>query len=108
MNETINNATARMEKSISSLGQAFNKIRTGRANPAILDDIKIDYYGNLSPLSITNCDVVIDFSRPESSLKILNQCLENKIPLVIGTTGFNNDQVQIIKEASKNIPLERL
>ena len=55
--------------------------------------------------SIANCDVVIDFSRPESSLKILNQCLENKIPLVIGTTGFNNDQVQIIKEASKHIPL---
>ena len=25
--------------------------------------------------SIANCDVVIDFSRPESSLKILNQCL---------------------------------
>ena len=47
--------------------------------------------------SIANCDVVIDFSRPESSLKILDKCLENKIPLVIGTTGFNNDQVQIIK-----------
>jgi ribosome recycling factor len=29
MNETIENATERMEKSISSLGQAFNKIRTG-------------------------------------------------------------------------------
>ena len=55
--------------------------------------------------SIANCDAVIDFSRPESSLKILNQCLENKIPLVIGTTGFNNDQLQIIKEASKHIPL---
>ena len=53
MNETINNATARMEKSISSLNQAFNKIRTGRANPAILDDIKIDYYGNASPLNQT-------------------------------------------------------
>ena len=53
MNETINNVTARMEKSISSLNQAFNKIRTGRANPAILDDIKIDYYGNPSPLNQT-------------------------------------------------------
>ena len=53
MNETINNANARMEKSISSLNQAFNKIRTGRANPAILDDIKIDYYGNASPLNQT-------------------------------------------------------
>ena len=53
MNEIINNATSRMEKSISSLGQAFNKIRTGRANPAILDDIKVDYYGNLTVLNQT-------------------------------------------------------
>ena len=60
MNETINNATARMEKSISSLGKAFNKIRTGRANPAILDDIKIDYYGNLSPLNQTASNSVED------------------------------------------------
>ena len=47
MNEILNNATSRMDKSIASLGQAFNKIRTGRANPAILDDIKVDYYGCL-------------------------------------------------------------
>ena len=42
-----------MDKSIASLGQAFNKIRTGRANPAILDDIKVDYYGNLTVLNQT-------------------------------------------------------
>tara|TARA_B100000767_G_scaffold271482_1_gene297230 strand:+ start:1323 stop:1877 length:555 start_codon:yes stop_codon:yes gene_type:complete len=51
MNEIINNASDRMEKSLSSLSQAFNKIRTGRANPSILDDIKIDYYGNLTVLN---------------------------------------------------------
>ena len=51
MSEIINNATDRMEKSIMSLNQAFNKIRTGRANPSILDDIKIDYYGNLTVLN---------------------------------------------------------
>ena len=43
-----------MEKSLGSLRSAFNKIRTGRANPAILDDIKIDYYGNLTPLNQTS------------------------------------------------------
>src|SRR6056300_337657 len=53
MNEILNNATSRMDKSIASLGQAFNKIRTGRANPAILDDIKVDYYGNLTVLNQT-------------------------------------------------------
>ena len=53
MNDIVNNATSRMEKSISSLGHAFNKIRTGRANPAILDDIKVDYYGNPTVLNQT-------------------------------------------------------
>ena len=50
MNEIINNVTDRMEKSISSLNQAFNKIRTGRANPNMLDTIKVDVYGQLMPI----------------------------------------------------------
>ena len=55
MSEIINNATDRMEKSVTSLNQAFNKIRTGRANPSILDDIKVDYYGNLTVLNQDAC-----------------------------------------------------
>ena len=51
MEELINNTSKRMEKSLSSLSSAFNKIRTGRANPALLDDIKVDYYGNPTPLN---------------------------------------------------------
>ena len=55
--------------------------------------------------SIIDCDVVVDFSRPESSLNIINKCIENKKPIVIGTTGFNDEQLQIIKEASQDIPV---
>ena len=51
MEQLIQNTSNRIEKSISSLSVAFNKIRTGRANPSLLDDIKIDYYGNLTPLN---------------------------------------------------------
>ena len=45
MEQLIKNTSDRMEKSIGSLSIAFNKIRTGRANPSLLDDVKIDYYG---------------------------------------------------------------
>jgi len=55
--------------------------------------------------SIMDCDVVVDFSRPESSMSMVKKCIENKKPIVIGTTGFNNEQLQIIKEASQNIPV---
>ena len=54
MNTILESLKERMEKSIESLRSAFNKIRTGRANPAILDDVKIDYYGNLTPLNQTS------------------------------------------------------
>ena len=48
----------RMEKSISSLESSLQKIRTGRANPSLLDAIQIDYYGNMPPLSqVSNISV---------------------------------------------------
>ena len=46
--------TKKMEKSVNALKNAFNKIRTGRANPAILDDINVDYYGNPTPINQTS------------------------------------------------------
>ena len=54
MQALINDVSEKMEKSVSALRNAFNKIRTGRANPSILDDIKVDYYGNLTPISQTS------------------------------------------------------
>ena len=36
---------AKMEKTLSALKTDFNKVRTGRASPALFDDIRIDYYG---------------------------------------------------------------
>ena len=42
---------ARMEKTIASLKDSFNTIRTGRANAAIFDKVRVDYYGSKSPLN---------------------------------------------------------
>ena len=49
--EIIDDTKVGMERSLQSLDAAFNRIRTGRASPALLDDIKVDYYGTLTPLS---------------------------------------------------------
>jgi len=38
-------------------------------------------------------------------MNIIKKCIENKKPIVIGTTGFNDEQLQIIKEASQDIPV---
>ena len=48
MAETIE---ARMDKTIDSLKDSFNTIRTGRANAALFDKVRVDYYGTKSPLN---------------------------------------------------------
>lgn len=51
IDEILQDAEERMEKSIAAVETAFKKIRTGRAHPSILDPIRIDYYGSDTPLS---------------------------------------------------------
>ena len=45
------NTEERMEKTIASLKDSLNAIRTGRANAAIFDKVRVDYYGTKSPLN---------------------------------------------------------
>jgi len=47
----INDAKALMDKAIDHADNELNKIRAGKANPAMLDDIMVDYYGSPTPLS---------------------------------------------------------
>jgi len=46
----IGDAQGRMDKSVEATHEHFNSVRTGRATPALLDRITIDYYGTPTPL----------------------------------------------------------
>lgn len=49
---------SRMDKTLEALGEEFATIRAGRANPRILDQIRVDYYGTPSPLhAVANISV---------------------------------------------------
>ena len=50
-NEIIKDAETRMKKSVEAIREEMAKIRTGRASTAILDHLRIDYYGNATPLN---------------------------------------------------------
>jgi 4-hydroxy-tetrahydrodipicolinate reductase len=50
-------------------------------------------------------DVIIDFSRPKSSIEVLNFAKKLKKKVVIGTTGFTKKDENIIKNYSKKIPI---
>jgi ribosome recycling factor len=51
INDIKKDAESRMKKAVESLAHSFNKIRTGRAHPSILDGITVNYYGTDTPLS---------------------------------------------------------
>lgn len=51
MKETLNAAKEKMEKCLASLNHEFSTIRAGRANPAVLDKIQVDYYGAPTPIN---------------------------------------------------------
>ena len=55
--------------------------------------------------SISNCEVLIDFSRPEASLNALAVCKDAGKAMVIGTTGFTDSELELIGQASKEIPI---
>lgn len=56
-------------------------------------------------LATRNADVVIDFSRPEMTMQLLEVLAKNPKPLVIGTTGFSDIEKGAIEKAAKNMPL---
>lgn len=51
MEKHTQDCTNRMQKSIDSLEKDFSKLRTGRASTALVDSIRVDYYGTPTPLN---------------------------------------------------------
>ena len=60
MHTVIKDAKSRMDKSIEALRQEIAKIRTGKATTALLDGIRVDYYGSLVPLNQVGNVSVLD------------------------------------------------
>ena len=50
-------------------------------------------------------DVLIDFTRPEATMDYLNICVASDKAMVIGTTGFSDEQLQAIHNCAKKIPI---
>ncbi len=55
--------------------------------------------------AVRACDALIDFTRPEGTLKHLAACVEHGRAMVIGTTGFSAPQLQVIREAGQRIAI---
>jgi 4-hydroxy-tetrahydrodipicolinate reductase len=86
----------------------------GRMGQALIESVKLN--SNVSQGSILNrgddiervlkdFDVLIDFTRPEATLDALSVCQSAGKAMVIGTTGFSDDALKVIDQASSDIPI---
>ena len=73
-------ANERMQKCVLALRNELKKLRTGRAHPSLVDHLKVDYYGSLSPLS-----------------QVARINVEDARTLVV--TPFDKGMVQVIEKA---------
>jgi ribosome recycling factor len=73
--EIKKNTDVKMQKSLSLLAQELSKLRTGRASPALLEGIKVEYYGSQLPLN-----QVATISIPEPRLIIIQPWDKTALP----------------------------
>ncbi len=60
MHQLIKDAGNRMNKTLEALRTELSKVRTGKATTALLDGVKVDYYGNLTPINQVGNITVLD------------------------------------------------
>ena len=67
-------------------------------------DLKVMDF-NAQVKDLNNISAVIDFSSPDGFITCANYCIENKIPLISGTTGLSDEHLEIVSTAKNSIPI---
>ncbi len=111
----INGAAGRMGQRLVALGSENPQLEIvaaldSKAHPQFGNDAGI--VAGVGQLGVTvsdtlpeDVDVVIDFSVPKGTQRIVELCLKRGVPLVVATTGLDESQQALLKETSKKIPL---
>jgi len=102
MDDILLNAEEKMESAIESMEKRFNNVRAGRANPAILDAVMVNYYGTPTPLKS-----LATISIPEARQLMIKPFDRGSLPEIekgiyeanVGITPNNNGECIIL-----NIP----
>ena len=82
MKEIREKAKEKMEKSVNVMLADFAAVRAGRANPAVLDKIRVDYYGAPTPvnqmaaISVSEARVLVIQPWDKSTLKLINKAIQ--------------------------------
>lgn len=100
----INGINGRMGKEVLKAINNSNDFEICCGVDKIPSNISFPIYSDTKLIKETP-DVIIDFSIPEATIKILDYAKAHSIPVVIATTGFSNNELELIKNYSKYIPI---
>lgn len=82
MSEYTSHAKTQMQKCLDNLSNNFTKVRTGRANAHVLDDIRVDYYGQPTPITqlagvkVPEASMLVVEPWDKSALKAIEKAIE--------------------------------
>ncbi len=102
------NIEEKMEKAVNMLSEKFAEVRAGRANPAVLNKIKVDYYGTPTPIN-----QMAGISVPEARLIVIqpwdiSQLKEIEKAILASDIGINpNNDGKVIRLAFPELNEER-
>lgn len=104
----LNGCNGRMGKAISELAKGYSnlQITAGIDKFAVGESNAFPVYTEISDFT-GDCDVVLDFSSPKSLPSLSKYCVEKKLPLVLCTTGYNEEELKSIEKLSNEIPVFR-
>lgn len=100
INDLKNNLKQAMDKGIEGLKRELSKIRTGKANPAMLDPVRVNYYGQMSPLSqvsAISCPDAKSFLIAPWEVSILKEIETAIVNSDLGMTPMNDGKVIRLK-----------
>ena len=107
MNILLNGASGRMGNEVAMRVEKEENMQIV-AGIGLEEDLsgKFPIYSKIEDVK-EKIDVIIDFSVPKATFKVLEFAKKEKTPIVIATTGFSKDELEKIEELSKEIPIFR-
>ena len=96
MKEKLKEIEAKMEKSINSLVNEFATVRAGRANPAVLDSVKVEYYGTPTPIT-----QMASVSVPEAHMIVIQPWDMNVLKDIEKAINEGADSLGAVQQATK-------
>lgn len=105
INIFINGCNGKMGQEVAKLVDKHENMNlVGGFDKEDIGSLTFPVFTNINNITVKP-DVIIDFSVPKASLKILKYAKKEHIPTVIATTGFTEDELALINDFSKNIPI---